>query len=47
MLPEPIPVLKDKDAKEFLKYDSRPLSKADRKTLEKADKIYAQIKKAR
>jgi hypothetical protein len=44
MLPEPIPVLKGKDAQEFLKYDSRPLSRKELKALEKAEENYRQMK---
>ena len=44
MLPEPIPVLKGKDAQEFLKYDSRPLSKNELTALEKAEENCRQMK---
>ena len=40
MLPEKIPVLRGKMAKEFLKYDSRELTKEERDSLKHARDFY-------
>ena len=37
---EKIPVLEGKDAEEFLKYDSRELTKEEKKSLQKAYEFY-------
>jgi hypothetical protein len=44
MLPESIPVLKDKAAEQFETYDRKPLEKEEVRSLEKADEFFAKHK---
>lgn len=44
MLPEPMPMLKGKEAEKFLEYDCRKLSASDKTDLKLADKIFDKIK---
>lgn len=44
MLPETIEPLKGKAATEFIKYDTRELTLAEKKSLKKADTVYAKHK---
>ena len=44
MLPESIPVLKEKAAEQFEKYDRKPLEKEEIRSLEEADKFFAKHK---
>ncbi len=44
MLPESIPILKDKAAEQFSKYDARPLEEKELKSLDEADRYFAKHK---
>lgn len=44
MLPEPIPILKDKAAEQFREYDAKPLDEEEIRSLRKADEIFARHK---
>lgn len=44
MLPESIPVLKDKAAEQFEKYDARPLKTEEVTSLKEADEFFAKHK---
>ena len=44
MLPETIEPLKGKAATEFMKYDRRELTPAEKDSLKKADAVYAEHK---
>ena len=41
MLPEPIEILTGKAACQFLEYDARPLTEAEKKSLQEADVLYS------
>ena len=47
MRPEPIPPLKGKDAKKFLKEIEKPISSQDYAIFRKAEKVYKSIKLAK
>lgn len=44
MLPESIPVLKEKAAEQFAKYDAKPLQAEEVRSLEEADAFFARHK---
>jgi len=44
VLPEPIPILKDKAAEQFREYDAKPLDEEEIRSLRKADEIFARHK---
>jgi hypothetical protein len=46
MLPENIETLKGKAAAEFMEYDKRPLSAAEKESLSAADRIFSRHKPA-
>jgi len=47
MRPEPLPVLKGKSAKEFMKQVAKPSSQRDLETFKKAEKVFKGIKPAK
>ena len=47
MRPEPLPVLKGKSAKEFMKQVAKPLSQKDLETFKKAERVFKGIKPAK
>jgi hypothetical protein len=47
MRPEPLPALKGKSGKEFIKQVERPLSPSELETFRKAERVFKGIKSAK